>query len=709
MKYLAHIAEDGREQTVEAHLEGTADLCGQFASAFHSEAHGRFVGITHDIGKYSTAFQNRLHGGPKVDHATAGAIECAKRGGALHACAVIGHHSGLPDFGNQRTDQPGDATFCGRLKKGIAGGIEPYVFQGPLEAPPALPSYQNDLLSMSFWVRMLYSCLVDADYLDTEHFMDGSTEPGEEYDSLPELLNRLEAYIQPWWNPQNEINRRRCHILKRCLESGALEKGLYTLTVPTGGGKTIASLAFALKHAVAHGMKRIIYVIPYTSIIEQNAAVFKKILGEKNVIEHHSGLVFDPGQETSAAVSRKLRATENWDAPVIVTTAVQFFESMYANCSSKCRKIHNIANSVIIFDEAQMIPTVHLKPCTAAIRNLVVHFDSTALLCTATQPVLNDLLSSPDFPIRELCPDTGELYSQFRRVTFRQIGKQTTQALAEEIRTHNQVLCIVNSRKSAQELFSLLPPEGRFHLSTLMFPAHRQEVLQAIRSRLSSNLPCRVVSTSLIEAGVDIDFPAVYREKAGLDSILQAAGRCNREGKRPAEQSIVSIFEGENPPPPLFRIQIGACTEALQGNADPGDPETVHHYFQSLRALIGDNIDKSNLVAILSHGISGCLLPFDSAAKRFHLIDNAAKTVYIPLGDGKLFIEKIINGTADCSDYRAAGRYSVSVFDQHYHSLLSAGKLTSLNDESAVLNDLSVYDMEMGLSRNMDSEAALFI
>ena len=666
--------------------------------------------MSHDIGKYSAAFQKRLQGGAKVDHATAGAIECAKLNCPFDACAVIGHHSRLPDFGNLTTDQPGDSTFSGRIKKGISGGISPYDYDNRLETPES-PPYQDDLLSLSFWIRMLYSCLVDADFLDTERFMENKASEADTYDSLSVLLNRLEAYIKPWWNPTNELNRNRCRILKECLESGALDKGLYTLTVPTGGGKTIASLAFALKHAVAHGMKRVIYVIPYTSIIEQNAAVFKKILGSKNVVEHHSNMTFAADSESPAEVSRKIRATENWDSPVIVTTAVQFFESMYANRSSKCRKLHNIANSVIIFDEAQMIPTEHLNPCVAAIANLVSHFECTAVLCTATQPALTDLFQkfAPDCKIKELCSETNNLYNQFRRVTFRKIGKQSTQSLADELSSCNQVLCIVNSRKAAQEIFSLLPQDGRFHLSTLMCPAHRQEVLGIIRNRLNNDLPCRVVSTSLIEAGVDIDFPAVYREMAGLDSILQAAGRCNREGKREVSQSVVTIFESETPPPPLFRINIGACTEALQYDADPADLETVKHYFNSLRSLIGENIDKSNIISAISNGISGCMLPFETVANRFNLIDNSTRTVYIPLEKGAELIEKITDNTATRSDYRAAGRYSVSIYEQHYQSLLSSGALNTLSDDSAVLTDLSLYSSEMGLSLNMDSGKALFI
>lgn len=692
MEYLAHIAPDGRQQTVEDHLKGTAELAAGFASQFGAEDHGRLVGLAHDIGKYSQEFQKRLHGGPKVDHATAGAIECAKLDCLWDACAVIGHHSGLPDFGNLNIDQSGDPTFCGRIKHGIAGGIPPYRNPLSLEKPG---EGSADLLTLSYWIRMLYSSLVDADFLDTEAFMSGPR--SRMYDALPVLLERLEAYIAPWWEPTNALNARRCEILKTCLEKGNRPRGVYTLMVPTGGGKTVASLAFALRHAVTHGMQRVIYVVPYTSIIEQNAAVFKRILGEQNVLEHHSGVVYDADEETSVLTKQKRLAAENWDAPVIVTTAVQFFESVYGNRSSKCRKLHNVANSVLIFDEAQMIPTVHLKPCIAAIGTLAARFQSTAVLCTATQPDLQDLFQrfSPELSVEELCP--GLDLELFQRVHFQQLGKLSVERIGAELSLQPQILCIVNNRREAQQIFDLLPPEGRFHLSTLMVPAHRQETLAVIRQRLLNGEICRVVSTSLIEAGVDIDFPAVWRELAGLDSVLQAAGRCNREGRRRPGESIVTIFEGEDPAPPLLRIPIGACREALYGGAAPDAPDTIRHYFHSLRSLIGENTDKYGIISALEKGISGNMLPFETVAHRFHLIEDASRTVYIPLEAGEEPVQRILEGTASRMDYRAAGRYSVSVYEGHYQKLLSSGAIQPVDDENAVLRDLGLYSREKGL------------
>ncbi len=549
MEFLAHISDDGRKQTVQEHLEGTARLCSEFAAEFDAAEQGYLAGISHDIGKYTEAFQRRLHGGPKVDHATAGAMECAKAGFGQAAVCVIGHHSGLPDMGNERTDQPGDATFYGRIKRGLAGGIEPYRGNWPGKLPKTAPAPASARsgFSAAAWTRMLYSCLVDADYLDTERFMQPYKLYRGGYDGMERLLGKLEKHIEKWANPENEMNKYRWEILSECLRCGEKTKGIYTLTVPTGGGKTVSSMAFALRHAVAHGMKHIIYVIPYTSIIEQNAAVFKEILGEDNVLEHHSGKLYELEDASSPAQYRLAMATENWDMPVIVTTAVQFFESFYSNRSSKCRKLHSLANSVIIFDEAQMLPTCHLQPCVGAIAELVRHFGATAVLCTATQPVLGDLFKQFGYVenIPELCPGTQALYEKFRRVSFRDAGELSNEMLAEELENSRQVLCIVNSRRAAQEIYDMLPKEGAYHLSTLMYPAHRQRVLNEIRQRLKEDAVCRVLSTSLIEAGVDVDFPTVYREMAGLDSILQAAGRCNREGRRSSVESIVAIFESE--------------------------------------------------------------------------------------------------------------------------------------------------------------------
>ncbi len=709
MEFYAHIREDGKKQTVEEHLHGTAQLCSHFASSFGEAKRGLLLGYAHDIGKTSHEFQKRLQGGAKVDHATAGAIECAKINELLSACCVAGHHGGLPNYGSN-ADLEGASTLIGRIKKGLQKNIPNYYWNKSLPYPDAMPQFQ-DMFSYSLWGRMLYSCLVDADYLDTEKFMSVSPVERSNYDELPVLFERLNEYIRPWFPAKSELNKHRCDILNKCIKAADLPQGAYSLTVPTGGGKTVASLAFALKHAVEHGMDRVIYVIPYTSIIEQNAEVFRTILGDRNVLEHHSGVQMDsPGESSSENICHRL-AAENWDAPVIVTTSVQFFESLYSNRPSQCRKLHNIANSVIIFDEAQMLPTYHLSPCVGVIANLTRYFNVSTVLCTATQPVLGDIVKSfcPDLSIREICPDIAPMYEKFRRVTYQDGGKLNTEALCRELSELEQVLCIVNTRKAAQRIFENLPEDGRFHLSTLMYPVHRKAVLAEIRKRLAQGLPCRLVSTSLIEAGVDVDFPAVYRELAGLDSIAQAAGRCNREGKLSADRSIVTYFEGEDSAPILQRINIGASKEALSGNRNPGDPETIHRYFTAWRSLIGSELDKSRAVEHLRKGISGCSLPFDTVAKNFHLIDQANCTVYIPVSEGVLLCQKLLDGSAGKIDYRLAGQYSVSVYEQHFNALLQGGDIQMLSESAAVLTNISLYNNCSGLSLEADTGKAEFI
>lgn len=704
--YNAHIREDGVAQSVADHLKGTAQLAGKFAAAFGEAKRGELLGMAHDIGKNSQEFQNRLHGGPKVDHATAGAVECAKINEMLASCCVLGHHGGLPNYGNP-DDRPGDPTCIGRLRKGILGKIPAYHWDGRLEPGTPMPQFR-DGFGRSLWVRMLYSCLVDGDYLDTEAFMKQTVRP--KYDSLATLLQRLSAYIAPWFPAKTPLNACRCQILEQCMAAASAPRGVFTLTVPTGGGKTVASLAFALRHAVEQGLERVIYVIPYTSIIEQNARVFREILGDENVLEHHSAAQWDVDEEVSEKNLAQRLAAENWDAPLVVTTAVQFFESLYSNLPSKCRKLHNIANSVVIFDEAQMIPGSQLKPCVGAIAELVAHFRATAVLCTATQPVLEDILRDfcPELSVTELCPQTAQLYEKLRRVAYRNGGTLTNEALAEMLAAENQVLCIVNTRKMAQDVFALLPPEGSFHLSTLMCPRHRTQVLDEIRRRLAEGLPCRVVSTSLIEAGVDVDFPAVYRQMTGLDSLVQAAGRCNREGKRSAEESIVTYFEGEQPAPPLQKMNIDAAREVLARGSTPGDAETIAAYFRSWRSHIGENLDIKDTVGHLKNGISGCLLPFKTVAENFRMIDDNTKTVYIPMEEGEQLCRRIADGMADRRDYRQAGQYAVNLYETHFQALVQAGDVELLDGGSGLLRNMRLYDPQQGLSLKAEFGKAIF-
>lgn len=529
------------------------------------------------------------------------------------------------------------------------------------------------------------------------------------YEPLSALCDKLTAYISKWNNPTREIDILRQKILNSCIEKASAPRGIFSLTVPTGGGKTVASMAFALNHAVANSMKRIIYVIPYTSIIEQNAKVFRDILGQENVVEHHSQVSHELSEDADELEYRSALATENWDAPVIVTTAVQFFESLYANRSSKCRKLHNIANSVIIFDEAQMIPSNNLRPCVAAIAELVRAYNATAVLCTATQPAIDEMLLeySKKESVVELCPDVDGMFEKFRRTSFEKEGRLTTDELVSRLESQQQVLCIVNTRKFAQEVYEALPSEGRFHLSTLMCPVHRKQKLDEIRERLKSGKTCRVVSTSLIEAGVDVDFPRVFREMAGLDSILQAAGRCNREGKRSAESSIVTVFESENKVNKLIAVNRDAAEETVRDWTQPNTTSTIERYFKAYRDFLR-NDDKSGVMTASEKGISGCGLPFEWIAKEFKLIDQNTFTVYISVGEGKELISRLREGERSRELYRKAGMYSVSIYENHFNALINAGAAEPFGDDAAILTDLSLYSEEKGLATDVSDGSALF-
>ena len=718
MKVLAHISEDGtRTQTVQEHLNGTAELAGEFAAAFGAQDEGEYAGELHDIGKYSTAFQRRLQGGPPVDHSTAGAREAFFAQNLPAAFAIAGHHSGLPDGGSPRdTDQ--DSTLMGRSKK----KAEDYsAWKQEITAEKVIPPawIATDNLTSAFFTRMLYSCLVDADFIDTETFMNGEAAPRGMGEPLPVLLEKVRAQAQRYLNaPQTSpVAQQRNAVLQACIQCGQTgPQGLYTLTVPTGGGKTFASLAFALEQAVAQKMDRVIYVIPYTSIIDQTAKTFADLLGEENVLAHFSGVDYKLTEQDnlSPIQYRQLLSSENWDAPVVVTTAVQFFESLYANRSSRCRKLHNIANSVVIFDEAQTLPNDYLKPCVSAIAQLVQHYHTTAVLCTATQPALGPLFRelAPGLTAQEISPDPALLYQVLRRVTLRSLGEISVDGLCAKLVDAPQVLCVVNRRKTAQELFAQLPPEGSYCLTTLLCAADRRRQLDEIRQRLKEGLPCRVVSTSLIEAGVDVDFPLAFREVAGLDSILQTAGRCNREGKRKPEESIVSYFQLEGcPAPQMIAQNVSAMQYAARQCAVLDTPEAIHAYFDDLYRSKA-SLDKKGILDAFLRGIRGCAFPFAQVAEQFHLIETPTRTIYIPIDEGAELCESLRGGHISRAMLRRLGIYSVECYEPQFSALYDAGALEcrpEFPDGSAIFIDPSKYDRKTGLNTEVTAgEAIMF-
>lgn len=702
MAYVTHLKPDGTYQPLKAHEENVAALAGKFAEAFGAKAHGERTGLLHDIGKYSDNGQKRQRDPEhtaKVDHATAGTQMAWKLKDCVAAFAVAGHHGDLPDMGCGSDD--GGGTLWARLNKPLTGGNDPSAWKNEIEIPekicyPAWLETEKDARRLAMYTRMLFSCLVDADYLDTETAIQGG-QPRGKGETLERLLEKLNAHVAPWLEaPANDLCAKRSAILARCLHGGEDEQGLYTLTVPTGGGKTISSLAFALSHAVKHHLQRVIYVIPYTSIIEQNADVFAKVLGEENVLEHHSQVEFaDDGEETPEAYKKRL-ACENWDAPVVVTTAVQFFESLYAAKTSKCRKLHNIANSVVIFDEAQTLPLPFLIPCVSAIGELVQHYGVTAVLCTATQPALGRLFKqlAPTLVQHEIVPDPDELFDCFRRVSFCREGVFTPEKLAERLTETAQVLCIVNTRKRARQVYESLPEEGRFHLSTLMIPTDREKTLNAIRTRLQNGKTCRVVSTSLVEAGVDVDFPSVWRELAGLDSILQAAGRCNREGRRSAAESVVHVFEAEGRFPASMTQQREAATKVMEEFEEINTRPAIRAYFKRLLWVKGDEaLDAKQILS------SERACTFQSTAKVFRLIDADMCTVYVPNADNAEDIARLRARLYSKALIRRLGRSGVNVYRHEYEKLVSAAVVEDYGQDGfGILIQPDTYDPKCGLS-----------
>lgn len=715
MEYLAHSdKENGLKQTVLEHAIGTANCAEKFASSFTVPIYGKILGLYHDIGKFSKEFQNYLlYGGVKgsVDHTGAGSIEIFKTGlnsknptFFLLAMCIAGHHGGLPDIGdNPKTSEKG--TLLYRLNNSSFPDYAVYKEYLPSIKSEDVPDITKNLttaFAQMFYVRMLYSCLVDADYLDTEVFLADKTVLRSGFIDITKMKLLVDEYTSKFDPASSALNKMRCELLKQCKDAGSdnkqIHKNLYTLTIPTGGGKTLSSLSFALNRAVLTGRQRIIYVIPYTSIIEQNAGVFKGIVGKNNVVEHHMNVVYD---DTDGSNRKKL-ATENWDAPLIVTTNVQFIESIFANKPSKCRKLHNIANSIIIFDEAQMLPEDYLLPCVEVIKELSEHYNCCVVLCTATQPSLDKFF---DNKALEIIDKPKFYYDIFKRTKVKILGKLTESELAAKLKKYSQVLCIVGTKRKAQQIFELLKEEKNvYHLSTNMYPAHRKRILEEVRVKLKNGEVCRVISTSLIEAGVDVDFPTVYKEMDALDSIVQAAGRCNREGKRNVEDSIVYVFELEGNSNKLRLIEKQVTENILQEYEDISSPEAITAYFNKLHVLLAENLDKRKIFEFLKHGRQRFY--FKTIASMVKIINDNTKSIFIPFDSNAKIIEQELRSGARTKELmRKMGAYCVNIYYQAdnihlesaYEKLLHNNKIEILDENITILMDDKAYDNKIGL------------
>ena len=650
-EYYAHSADPidhDKWHRLAAHLEDTAARAASFLEAVSCGDIGRAAGLLHDVGKYTGEFQTRLQGGPRVDHSTAGAkIAVARFGtklGRILAFCIAGHHAGLANGVNGvRTTALTDRLNGTTLK--LDPVWEQEITLPELTVPPIKPRDNKTAFSAAFFTRMLFSALVDADYLDTEAYfasLKGSLPARGQHPKLGDLLARLESHLARLASEADitEVNRLRREVLNHVRRKASSPQGLFTLTVPTGGGKTLTSLAFALEHAVRHGFTSVIYVIPFTSIVDQTASVFRDALRNDDddpgsfLVEHHSA--FDEDLIGNREAKDKLRLSmENWDAPIIVTTAVQFFESLFANRPSRCRKLHNIANSVVILDEAQTLPLKLLRPCVTALDELARNWQSSIVLCTATQPSLS---ASDGFPggfegLQELAPDPKHLYRKLKRTRICQRGKMDDARLAEQLRQSPQALCIVNTRRHARELYEIIESaDGACHLTTAMCARHRSEVLKDVRLRLKGGEPVLLVATSLVEAGVDIDFPVVWRAEAGLESIVQAAGRCNREGR--ASVADVFVFEpaeAEGRKPPAEIAQFAAAARGvMRHHNDPLSLEAIKNYFQEVYWIKDGELDAKGILHKLDERGHSLDFPFESIAKEFRMIETDMVPVIVP-------------------------------------------------------------------------------
>ena len=630
------------------HLLGVAELAASFAERFVAAEWTHLAGLWHDLGKFRPQFQRYIRAASgfeadahiegkagKAPHSTAGALlACDRFGdkGRVLAYLIAGHHAGLSDWNSENSSlqhrlelDDSRAELNEALVESPPDTIrDPGTFSADLRAVPGGKE------GFALWIRMLFSCLVDADFLDTEAYM--TPETADRRRNWPEISRLLELFDSHMTTftagaVATPVNTLRAEILAQCRAKASAPPGLFSLTVPTGGGKTLSSMAFALEHAKRYGKRRVIYVIPYTSIIEQTADIYRSIFGDA-VIEHHSNAESDPEQENH----KSRLACENWDAPIVVTTNVQFFESLFAARTSRCRKLHNIVDSVVVLDEAQLLDPHFLQPILDTLRLLADHYGVSVVLSTATQPAL----STREYfdatknrrgldNVHEIVDDPDALYSQLKRVQV-DLPKDLNapgswEVLAEELAVHDSVLAIVNTRRHARELHRLMPP-GTLHLSALMCGAHRSAVVEDIKARLSAGEPTRVVSTQLVEAGVDLDFPVIYRALAGLDSIAQAAGRCNREGRLNAEGrlGLVKVFVPPQPAPPgLLRTGEDACKSVLHGHAgDVLDRALFSRYFEHL--YHDCELDAEGIGKLLAVDGTTLAVNFRTAAERFRLI-----------------------------------------------------------------------------------------
>jgi CRISPR-associated endonuclease/helicase Cas3 len=733
-------------QSLVDHLKEVAELASTRGNKFRAGPAAALAGWLHDLGKYAEAFQLYIQDrGPSVDHSTAGAriaLDLAKSGAPpdrlmtdLIAYIVAGHHAGLPDR------RPGPASLEIRVTNKTIEPLDPiWTNEVALAASGLFPAnfhWHPDKARHAFQLamlgRMIFSCLIDADRIDTERFyakIEGRV-VDREWPRLREIVGRLiaafDAHMAGMKIDDTPVNRLRADILAHVRAKAASPRGVFTLNVPTGGGKTLASLAFALDHAQRHGLDRIIYAIPFTSIIDQTADIFRKVLGKDHVLEHHSAIDEEKFSKDGPREGKsKLQlAMEDWAAPIVVTTNVQLLESLFADRPSRCRKLHNLANAVIVLDEAQTIPLPVLRPSVAALDELARNYGCTIVLCTATQPAL----AHPDFaggfqlgPESELVPDPKGLHGTLRRFRLQFAGEMSDDNLVAAFCGHDQALMIVNSRAHALALYSAVKAaglDGAVHLTTRQTAADRRTILAEVRQRLKDGAPCRLIATSLVEAGVDLDFPRVWRAEAGLDQIAQAGGRCNREGRRPVEDSIVTVFRPAEAKPPREIAGFIADMERMKNNHgdDPLSPEAMRDYFgevywrkgdQGLDRIRAKDLDGVNITKMVmeefSLGSGATNFAYRTVGEGFRLIESGLAPVIVAIDDApKKTLDGLRGGwLTPGAAARQLQPYTVQVPPKARQKLIDSGNwhvqfVEGFGDQFAVLKTDSLYTREIGL------------
>lgn len=698
-------------QSNDEHCLGVAELAATFASEFGMAGWGRLLGLLHDRGKESYGFQAYIKRASGFDstafsddprlHSLAGAI--LAHNDKLDPLrwlsnAIAGHHRGLYDLTelDEKLREP--------FPKGVSREL-PDIKLEPLRR-------KCSPYEVSHIGRMLFSCLVDADWLDTERFMSPDKSASRStFDDMTSLKRRLDLFCQEMVlkSPKTDLNIIRGQIQQACRDKSSGAPGFFNLTVPTGGGKTIASMVWAVNHAIKQGKRRIIVAIPYTSIIVQTARVLKKIFGAENVVEHHSGMVDLPSEEGFDNLSTKF-ATENWDAPIIVTTNVQLFESMFSNRPSSCRKLHSIVNSIVILDEVQTLPLPFFQPIVDVIKCYEKHFGVSFLFSTASQPILDGnrrgqggrmFVGLPEGSIQSIVDPSLTLYDKLRRADINiNIEPKPVAAIAERIKREvASALCIVNTRGHARELYDALgDSEAKFHLSRMMCQAHILDTINEIRQILDEgDRVIKVVSTQLIEAGVDIDFPIVFRQLAGLDSILQAAGRCNREGRQPRGKTEAFQFVGEKP-----HSSISSAVDAMKDmlslhpDSDWHSPAVMTEYYKKLYAKT-ESFDAKNIKELLGTENTYRACHYEEAAKQFHLIDDDGISVIVNYGTAPVLIEELREKGPSRSLSRRLGRYAVTINRHHFDRLRKAGLIEELFDGFYYIPFAEQYDNRVGL------------